>query len=822
MNRKLSPKQLRRVFNARELGCETTEEHPLLEGIIGQERAVKSLRFGLDVQAVGFNTYVAGMPGIGKMTAVQAFLEEFAKQKETPPDWCYANNFAESDQPKVLKLPSGRGRELQRDLKNFVDHARREIPKAFDSDEYMARRDEIAKALSQQREAVLERLNTQAAQAGFTLQGTPMGVMMIPVSEGRPLSDAEILALPASAREDLERRREKLQEELKIAMKQARELERAAQGKLQELDQQAALFVVGGLIEDLFEKYKDLPDVLEHLQAVQKDILENIEAFKSVPTASQPSSDGGPAMPWLQDLPFRKYQVNVLVDNRQQQGAPVVLELNPSYHNLFGRIEKESLFGALYTDFTMIKAGSLHRANGGYLVLPAEDVLNNLFSWDGLKRALRGREIQIEEMGERLGYVSTKSLRPQPIQLNVKVIIVGHPTTYYLLHAYDDEFSELFKVKADFDTRMDCTKQNIHDFISFLCTLCRKENLKHLDASAIGKMLEYAARRAEDQEKLSTHFGAIADLVREAHFWATREDSAYITDTHVQRALEEKVYRSSLLHNRLQEMMTEGTILIDTTSQAPGQVNGLSVIRLGDYEFGKPARITASVGPGREGIIDIEREVELGGPIHSKGVMILGGYLSHKYAQGMPLGLGARLVFEQSYEGIEGDSASSAELYALLSALSGLPIKQSIAVTGSVDQHGQIQAIGGVNEKIEGFFELCKAKGLTGEQGVMIPANNMRHLMLREDVVDAVREGVFNVWAVETIDEGMEILTGVPAGKRGSKGKFPKDTVNFRVDQRLREMAECLQEPPEEEISAKRRAKTPRKKRPSPPKRRAT
>ncbi|OGF55339.1 MAG: ATP-dependent protease, partial [Candidatus Fraserbacteria bacterium RBG_16_55_9] len=809
MNRELTPKQLRRVFAPRELGCETTEDHPLLTGIIGQERAVKALRFGLDIQAVGFNTYVAGLPGIGKMTAIQAFLEEFAKQKETPPDWCYANNFAAPDQPKVLKLPAGRGRELQRDLKHFIDQARREIPKAFDSEEYNSRREEIAKGLNQQREAVLQRLNTRATQAGFTLQGTPLGVMVVPVLGGRPLSDAEFLALPASAREDLESRREQLQEELKVAMKQAREFERAAQVKLQELDQQVVLFVVGGLIEDLFEKYKDLPEIGEHLQALQKDIQENIEVFKGSSTSAQPSSDGGPAMPWLQDLPFRKYQVHVLVGNSEQQGAPVVLELNPSHSNLFGRIEKETLFGALYTDFTMIQDGALHRANGGYLILPAEDVLNNLFSWDGLKRALRSREIQIEEMGERLGYIATKSLRPQPIPLDVKVILVGHPSLYYLLHSYDEEFPELFKVKADFDTRMDCTEENIRDFISFLCTLCQKEKLRHLDASAIGKMLEYAARRAEDQEKLSTHFGAMADLVREANFWAAQQGSAYVTDVHIQRALEEKVYRSSLLHNRIQEMMSAGTILIDTMDRAVGQVNGLSVIHLGDYEFGRPVRITASVGPGREGIIDIEREVELGGPIHSKGVMILSGYLSHKYAQGMPLSLGARLVFEQSYEGIEGDSASSTELYALLSALSGLPIKQSIAVTGSVNQHGQIQPIGGVNEKIESFFELCNAKGLTGDQGVMIPASNVRHLMLREDVVEVARSGKFHVWAVSTIDEGMEVLTGIPAGERGSNGKFPKNTVNFRVDQRLRKMAESLHEPPEEGVAQRMRAKAP-------------
>ncbi len=822
MSQRLSPEQLRRVFDSKELGCDTTENFPPLVDIIGQERAVKALKFGLGIQAVGFNTYVAGPPGIGKMTAVQAFLQELAKKKETPPDWCYVNNFADPDQPKALKLPTGRGRELQRDMKNFIEHVRREIPKAFESDEYEARREEIIKTFTEQREAVLAHISAHAMEAGFTLQATPMGVLMIPVVKGQPLSETEFLALPTEERERLQHRREELQEELKVAFKQTRELERQAQEKLQELDQRVALFIVGGLIEDLFEKYKDLPEVTEYLKSVQKAILEDIESFKAKPASEpQPSPDGGPPMPWVQDLPFRKYQVNVLVDNSQQQGAPVVVELNPSHSNLFGRIEKETLFGALYTDFTMIKAGALHRANGGYLVLPIEDLLKNLFSWDGLKRALRSRQIEIEEMGERLGFVSTKSLRPQPIPLDVKVILVGHPLFYYLLHAYDEEFPELFKVKADFDTRMDTNEANIRAFISFLCTLCQKEKLKHLDAGAIAQMLEYAARLAEDQQKLSTHFGAIADLVREAHFWASQDRSRYVTAQHVKRALEEKVYRSKLLQEHIAELIARGTLLIDTRQQVIGQVNGLSVINLGDYEFGRPVRITASVAPGREGIIDIEREVELAGPIHSKGVMILGGYLSYQYAQGMPLSLAARLVFEQSYEGIEGDSASSAELYALLSALSGLPLKQGIAVTGSVNQRGEVQAIGGANEKIEGFFEICKLQGLTGEQGVMIPASNVQHLMLREDVIEAVRQGQFHIWAVKTIDEGIEILTGVPAGERSRDGTFKKGTVNYRVQQRLKELAECLQELPEG-APPKKRGKSPRKKRPSPPKRQRT
>ncbi len=788
MPHELSPEQLRRTFDPQALGIETTEHIEPLEGIIGQRRAVSALQFGLGIQELGFNIYVAGPPGIGKMTAVRSFLEELARQKETPPDWCYVNNFEDPYQPKALRLPTGWGVRFAQDIKNLIEHVRRELPKVFESEEYSARRDEIVKAINQQREAIINRVQEKASQAGFLLQAAPFGILIVPVLGGRPLSDAEFQSLPQAAREDIQRRRDALQEDLKIAMKEIRALEKLAQERLTELDRQVTLYMVGGLIDDLREKYRELPEVLEYLDALQKDILENIELFKG-----EQKSEGD-LPPWAKELPFRKYSVNVLVDNSKQQGAPVVVELNPVYHNLFGRIEKETQFGALYTDFTMIKAGSLHRANGGYLVLPIEDVLRSLLSWDGLKRALRSREIFIEELGERLGFIATKSLRPQPIPLDVKVVLVGHPIFYYLLHAYDEEFPELFKVKADFDTRMDASAENIKDFLKFLCTFCQKERLKHLDNTAVAKLLEHAARLAEDQQKLSTHFGAIADIIREANYWALQEGSSHIRARHVQKALDEKVYRSNLIQERIQEMIARGTLLIDTEGRAVGQVNGLSVISLGNYAFGKPSRITASVGAGREGIIDIEREVELGGPIHSKGVLILSGYLAQKYAQDKPLTLTAKLVFEQSYEGVEGDSASSTELYALLSALSGLPIKQGIAVTGSVNQHGEVQAIGGVNEKIEGFFDVCKIKGLTGEQGVLIPKSNVQNLMLREDIVEVVRAQKFHIWAVSTIDEGIEILTGVPAGERGRDGKFPEGAVNYLVDQRLREFAECLKE----------------------------
>lgn len=803
MMQTLSPSQLRRTFDPKALGIETTEHLKTLEGIIGQKRAVSALQFGLEIHEKGFNIYVAGPPGIGKMTAVQSFLEELARRKATPPDWCYINNFEDSYQPQTFQLPTGQGRALQQDMKSLIEHIRREIPKAFDSEEYTNRREVIVKSLDKDRTKALEKVNEQAAKSGFMLQSTPYGIATIPVHKGQPLSDTEYQALPAHTREEFQQRHEALKDELKTALKQIHDLERAAHAKVSELDEKVTLYVVGIFMDELHDKYHSLPQVLAYLKAVQKDILENIDTFKSGAPAA-PAAEGGAALnPWLRELPFRKYQVNVLVDNSEQKGAPVVVELNPSYNNLFGRVEKEIQFGAMYTDFTMIKPGAFHRANGGYLVLPAEDVLRNLLSWDSVKRALRSGEIEIEEIGERLGFLATKSLRPQPIPISIKVVLVGRPLLYYLLHSYDEEFPELFKVKADFDTRMACKEDNIQDFLALVSTFCNKEKLLHLDGGAAAKLLEQSARLVEDQEKLSTHFGALGDIIREASFWARQESAAQISAKHIRQALDAKIYRSNLIEERLNEMIDRGTLLIDTAGQTVGQVNGLSVLSFGDYAFGKPSRITASVGPGRGGIIDLEREVELGGPIHSKGVLILSGYLVKQFAQERPLSLSARLVFEQSYEGVEGDSASSTELYALLSALSGLPIKQGIAVTGSVNQHGEVQAIGGVNEKIEGFFDVCNAKGLTGEQGVMIPQSNVANLMLRENVVDAVAAKKFSIWAIKTINDGIEILTGVPAGERGADGQFPEGTVNYRVEQRLREFGERLKEAGKEKQNEK-------------------
>jgi len=725
---------------------------------------------------------------------VKDFLGELAKTKPVPSDWCYVNNFQNSYEPKAIKLPAGKGRDLQQDVKAFIDEVRRELPKAFESEDYAAKREETVRAVEEERRVLFAQLNRRAQEEGFLLQSAAMGLLIIPLMEGRPMTNEEIMALTPQSREVIERRRETLRKELRNAMRQLRGLEKKANEELQKLNQEVALYTIGHLVADLTEKYEAFEEVTAYVDDVQDDILEKLAQFIQEPETP-------PNMPfqapWLREALFRKYEVNVVVDNVALGGAPVVMELNPTYQSLFGRIEKEAQFGVLTTDFTMIRAGSLHRANGGYLVLPVEDLLRNLFSYDSLKRALIDRCIRIEEAGERLGYITTKGLRPAPIPLDIKVVLIGHPLFYQQLYALDMDFKELFKVKADFDTTMDRSEENVQKYAAFVCTFCRKEKLKHLDASGVAKVLEYGSRLAADQEKLSTRFAQVADIIREANFYASQDDAPYITSSHVKTAVEARFYRSNLVQVKLQELIQRGVLLIAIDGDAVGQVNGLSVMSLGDIAFGAPSRVTATIGLGREGIIDIQREAQLGGPIHTKGVMILSGYLAEKYAQDAPLSLSARLVFEQSYGLVEGDSASSTELYALLSALSGVPIKQNIAVTGSVNQKGEVQAIGGVNEKVEGFFEVCKARGLSGEQGVLIPASNVQNLMLKEEVVEAVGSGKFHIYAVKTIDEGMAVLTGEPVGVRRVEGVFEEGSVNDQVDKRLKAMAERLKEYPE-------------------------
>jgi lon-related putative ATP-dependent protease len=789
----LTTEKLRRKCDPDFIRCETTEELVPLEEIIGQERAARALKFGLGIKEHGFNIYAAGLPGTGRTTAVKNFLEEVARTQPAPSDWCYVNNFSNEYTPKALKLPPGKGKAFQKDMKSFIDEAKRAIPKAFESEEYSAKREATIKTLESQSKALIDDLNKKAQQEGFVIQSTRIGLILVPIIKGKPVGEKEFVALPQKVKDEIEKNRERLGSELRSAMRQFADMDRKVHDEIEKVNRNVALYAIDHLIADVAEKYKELPDVGNYLKDVQTDILDNVSQFMKEPETQQQVPF---PLPLMKESPFRKYEVNVVVDNSDAEGAPVITESNPTYQNLFGRIESEAQFGALTTDFTMIRRGSLHRANGGYLVLPVEGLLVNPLSYDSLKRALRNGHIVIEEAQERIAFISTKSLKPEPMPLNVKVILIGDPILYQKLYTLDREFSELFKVKADFDTTMERTDENMKQYAAFVCTLCQKENLRHLDGSGLAKLIEHSSRLAEDQAKLSTQFAEIADIVREANFYASQESSETVTGDHVRKAIEEKTYRSKLIQEKIQEMIKREILLIDTKTTAVGQVNGLSVVSLGDFAFGIPSRVTVSVGLGREGVVDIEREAEMGGPIHTKGVLILSGYLNEKYAQDKPLSLSARLVFEQNYEGVEGDSASSTELYAILSALSSLPIKQCLAVTGSVNQKGEVQAIGGVNEKIEGFFEVCKAKGLTGQQGVMIPESNVQNLMLKEEILDAVNQEKFHIYSVSTIDQGIEILTSIKAGVRQKDGTFEKDTVNEKVDKRLREMAEKLREFP--------------------------
>jgi len=709
-----------------------------------------------------------------------------------PPDWCYVNNFQDPNRPRALSLPAGKGSEFKKDIEQFVSDMKKALAKAFESEEYSRRREEKLKAIEKEGIEATKQINALAERAGFLIQRSPIGLILRPVVKGQPISDEEFTKLPPQIREQIQERRGALQDKLRGALRQFRNLERKADEALNGLNRNAATFAMDPFFSILKEKYVNLEEVMTFLEEVKKDILENLSDLISDSEKEEPQLPF--SIPGLKEDPTDRYKVNLIVDNSKLEGAPVIMELNPNHSRLFGGTEKEARFGALITDYTMIIPGSAHRANGGFLVVPVEGLFTNLLVWDSLKRAISNEKLEIEEVTESLGFMVTKSLRPDPIAFDAKVIIVGAPQIYNLLYAMDRDFKQLFKVKADFDTTMERNEENVNRYASFICTLCKKENLIHLDQTGAAVVVEYSSRLAEDQSKLSTRFAEVADIIREACFYAEEEGADHISKKHVEMALEERVYRSNLIQKKIEEMINRGFLLIDTEGEKVGQVNGLAVLGLGDYSFGRPNRVTASVAMGRDGIVDIEREAEMGGPIHTKGVLILSGFLSERYARKKPLSLSARLVFEQSYSGVEGDSASSTELYAILSALSGKPIKQYLAVTGSVNQKGEVQAIGGVNEKIEGFYEVCKAKGLNGNQGVVIPASNVENLMLKEEVVEAIRTGKFHVYPVKTIDEGVEILTGVKAGERQPDGTYKEGTMNHLVQMQLLEMAERIKE----------------------------
>jgi lon-related putative ATP-dependent protease len=792
MSRELTPSEIRRLFDSSNLSYKTTAELSPFDEIIGQGRALKALNFGLEIEEPGFNIYVAGQPGTGKTSTVKVFLEESAESRPPPYDYCYVHNFKNPSEPCAIELPQGQAKSLKKDIAELIENTRKVLPEAFQSEDYENRKKLALKAAEEQRDSLLSEISQIAAKRGFVLQSSESGLLVVPTVEGRPMQQQDFETLTPEALQKVNEAREELESDLRNTMRQLREIDTKAKDDLKELNRKVANFAIDHYISYLKEKYSSISRVVAYIEAIQEDILDNLDAFLQDPSSLSPSPEVQIAIEQF----FRKYEVNILVDNEELKGAPVVAELNPTYLNLFGQAEKEAKFGVLTTDFTMIRAGSLHKANGGYLMIPARELLAAPLAYDSLKRALKNEEITIEDTAESAGVISARSIKPEPMKLKVKVVLIGDSEIHELLYTKDPDFKELFKVKAHFDITMDRNEENVDKYIAAITNVCTKENLKHLTCDAIGKLIEYSSRLAEDQLKISTRFAEVADIIREASFYADKEDAKNITFSHVKKAVEEKVYRSNLVQEKIQEMISRKLTLIDVAGERVGQVNGLAVISYGDISFGGPSRITASVGVGRQGLVNIEREASLSGPTHTKGVMIIGGFLSRLFAHNKPLGLTAKLAFEQSYSGVDGDSASSTELYAILSELSGLPLKQYIAVTGSVNQNGDIQAIGGVNEKIEGFFDVCQIEGLTGNQGVMIPESNAQNLMLKEEIVDAVKAGKFHIYTVSTIDEGIELLTGVKAGKKLPDGSFEEGSAYQRVDERLREMAEILKQYP--------------------------
>jgi len=747
----------------------TTNDLPDLTDMVGQARAIDAVEFGIGMNQPGYNLFVLGPPGTGRHSFVKRYLSAKAKDESAPTDWCYVNNFDKPREPIALELPAGRGRQFCSDLERLVDEAYTAIPSAFESEDYRDRRQVIEREFGAEQAKRFQEMQKRAAERGIAIIRTEQGIAFAPLKDGRPMPPKEIQALPQDEKEKLAKTSEELGAEVAEAMQEMPTLVREVRERIHELDRQVAMLSGGSLIDEMLACYKDLPKVAEFLRRMQTDLIENFMLFLMTPEMQGEMGEGGPRQLLIQqpkEAPAkRRYCANLIVDHSGNHGRPVVAENHPSYPNLVGEVEYLANMGALETNFTLIHAGALHQANGGYLILDALKVLSEPYAWQGLKQALRAGEVRIESLGKSMGMMPTASLEPEPIPLELKVILIGDRSTYYQLEALDPEFGEHFKVAADFDDRMTRDEANNLMFAQLLGTIARSEGLLPLDPSGAARLVEESSRHAEHSGKLSAQVRRAADIMREANFWAEKDADGKVDAHDIQRAIDKRIHRASRIRDRMQEAVLDETILIATSGEAVGQINGLAVMQVGDFAFARPSRITARVAMGAGKVLDIERETDLGGPLHSKGVLIISGYLAAKYATDLPLALSASIVMEQSYAGVDGDSASTAELVTLLSALADVPIKQSFAITGSINQLGQVQAIGGVNHKIEGFFDICNTRGLTGGQGVLIPASNVQHLMLRQDVVDAVKAGTFHIHAISTIEEALSLLTGLDAAE---------------------------------------------------------
>jgi len=788
--RELKPDDLYRACDPAQLEFETTDDLEDLVGVVGQQRALDAIQVGVGIKHFGYNLFVLGPVGAGKRTIVEQYLRKQAESETTPADWCYVHNFADPQKPDVIALPAGLGKELRGDMEALVEELQSAIPAALEAEEHQSQVEEVERKAKAEHEKEFNELAKKALEDGIQVVRTPGGYGMAPMKDGEVITPEEFDKLSKEEQQRIEHAVESLQDDLKQLVEKVPERRKQARQAIKELNHQATRFAIGNSLDQVKQKYAEIEKVSAYLDAVERDIIENADDFL------EPDEEVPPIlrMPQQDESTFRRYEVNLLVDNSETHGMPVVYEDHPNYQNLLGRIEHRAQMGTLVTDFTLIKSGAVHRANGGYLIIDALRLLQQPYAWEGLKRALHAGHVKIESLAESLSLVSGVSLEPEPVPLNTKIVMIGERIIYYLMYHYDRDFAELFKVAADFDDSFDRTSENVAVYSRLIATLVRRECQRPFDKTAVARVIEQSARLADDSEKISAQVQDVADLLRESDYWAGQSGDEAVNASHVEKAIERQIYRVDRIRSRIQEEIRRGTFMIDTDGEQVGQVNGLSVLDLGNFSFGRPTRITANARLGKGEVVDIEREVELGGAIHSKGVMIISSFLATRYAKDHPLSLSASLVFEQSYGMIEGDSASVAELCALLSALADAPLKQALAVTGSVNQHGMVQPIGGVNEKIEGFFDVCQQRGLNGSQGVLIPATNVKHLMLRRDVVQAVAEKQFHIFAVETIDHAATLLTGIEAGERDSQGNYPTGSLNGRVAAYLQNLFKLRQQ----------------------------
>jgi len=789
---KVPLEELRLEYDPAELGFECTDELVPLSEFIGQDRAVHALQFGLGLKKPGYNIFVTGLSGTGKATAILEYIKRRLRDQATagevtvPDDWCYVYNFDEPDRPNAIRLPAGQAKLFRDRLGVLLVSVKANINRAFSGEEYERLRKETLEGGQSQAQELMQEAQKMADAGGFLLRFAPTGVSLLPLRDGKPMSPDQFQDLTAKDRNELSEREKPIMEAVNEAGERLRGIEREVSDAVAKLDREVADEVLKGSFEPIESAYQETGEIPKFLQRLKTFARENVQLLRNEEKQETPlTSIGGPD-------PLLAFRANAFVDNASVEGPPIVVESNPNWTNLFGRIERRATLGTYVSDHTLLRAGAVHKANGGYLILNLVDVMTKPGAWDGLKRLIRTGEVSLEDPGEQYGLLTPQTLRPEPIPVDVKLVVTGDPMAYFLLSARDEEFWEMFKVKADFDYQIERTQENVLAYAGFICASAQQEGLQHFEADAVARVVDYGSRLVDDREKLSARFGRLRDVVIEADYWRGVDDGPLVTKEHVEKAIDERVYRLNLVEERMREAIVQGTIIIDTEGSVVGQVNALSVLQMGDFRFGRPARITARTFLGQRGVVSIDRESQLSGKIHDKGVLVLSGYLGSTYAQDKPLSLLASISFEQEYSSIDGDSASLAELCSILSSLADAPIRQDLAMTGSVNQKGEVQPIGGLNQKIEGFHDVCRLAGFNGTQGVMMPARNKRNLMLRKDVVESVEEGNFSIYAVSSVNEAIELLTGVEAGERDEEGKYPEGTINRRVEDRLREMGETL------------------------------